>query len=188
MELTEGIKMMNPSTTILEEILLQEKRSGDNSDIRFVDKGYKMNQKTPVRTWVAAGTIPIKFRWTCYHCKKREHITPYCYKIHGRGRSKFSQPKVQWRKSKVILCLLEGEKGRIVGKGKMSVEGLLALEGVLLVEGLTANVISVSQLCDNGMKVAFSKESCCVNNSSNEVVMKEPDRLTTAIFGHLTKT
>ncbi|GAA0144988.1 hypothetical protein LIER_05287 [Lithospermum erythrorhizon] len=57
------------------------------------------------------------------------------------------------------------------GKGILSVEGLPELEDVLLVEGLTANLISISQLCDNGMKVAFRKEACCVNNSSNQLIM-----------------
>ncbi|GAA0177016.1 hypothetical protein LIER_42120 [Lithospermum erythrorhizon] len=57
-----------------------------------------------------------------------------------------------------------GKKDRIIEKGLSSVEGLPELEDVLLVEGL---VISISQLCDNGMKDDFNKETCCVKNSSD---------------------
>ncbi|GAA0144914.1 hypothetical protein LIER_05234 [Lithospermum erythrorhizon] len=65
-----------------------------------------------------------------------------------------------------------GEKSRIIGKRLLSVEGLPELEGVLLVEGLAENIFSISQLCDNEMKVSFSKEACCVNDSSDLTMMK----------------
>lgn len=38
-------------------------------------------------------------------------------------------------------------------------------------EGLTANLISTSQLCDQGFSVSFSKDNCTVTNSDNTVVM-----------------
>ncbi|GAA0173243.1 hypothetical protein LIER_26900 [Lithospermum erythrorhizon] len=53
-----------------------------------------------------------------------------------------------------------GEKGKIIGKRSLNVVGLPNLEDVLLVEGLIANLISISQLCDNGLKVVFDKETC----------------------------
>ncbi|GAA0155189.1 hypothetical protein LIER_12971 [Lithospermum erythrorhizon] len=114
MELTKGIKMMNPSQNITEEILLQGKRSGDNSGIGFIGKGYQRNQKTPIRTRVVAGASPEKVK---------------------------------------VDFVTVGGKKKIVGKGTLSVEGLHTLEDVLLVEGFTANLISVSQLCDNDLKV-----------------------------------
>ncbi|GAA0144361.1 hypothetical protein LIER_35917 [Lithospermum erythrorhizon] len=40
-------------------------------------------------------------------------------------------------------------------------------------EGLTANLISVSQLCDDGMKVFFIKDGCTVNNNGDQTIMKE---------------
>ncbi|GAA0142754.1 hypothetical protein LIER_03582 [Lithospermum erythrorhizon] len=65
-----------------------------------------------------------------------------------------------------------GQKGKIVGKGSLKVEGFPELEEVLLVEGLTTNIISISQLCDNRMKVSFSKEACYVSNSSDQLIMQ----------------
>ena len=43
---------------------------------------------------------------------------------------------------------------------------------MLLVEGLTVNLISVSQLCDQGSIVNFSKLECSVMNGNKEVLMK----------------
>jgi hypothetical protein len=55
-----------------------------------------------------------------------------------------------------------GAKGEIVGIGKTVKRGLPKLEKVLFVKGLTANLISISQLCDQGMKVNFTKSECLV--------------------------
>lgn len=51
-------------------------------------------------------------------------------------------------------------KGKVVGKGQLNVTCLPALDYVWLVKGLTANLISISQLCDQGLVVNFSKEVC----------------------------
>ena len=42
----------------------------------------------------------------------------------------------------------DGAKGEILGIGDLINHGLPNLENVLLVKGLTANLISISQLCD----------------------------------------
>jgi len=54
----------------------------------------------------------------------------------------------------------DGVKGKILGIGNLIKNGLPRLDNVLLVKGLTANMISISQLCDQGMKVNFSKPEC----------------------------
>jgi len=43
---------------------------------------------------------------------------------------------------------------------------------VLLVKGLTDNLISISQLCDQGFDVQFTKEGCVVMNGCNQEVMR----------------
>jgi hypothetical protein len=45
----------------------------------------------------------------------------------------------------------DGAKGKIKGIGKLNGPELPNLDNVLLVEGLTANLISISQLCDQGL-------------------------------------
>ena len=66
----------------------------------------------------------------------------------------------------------DGAKGEIKGVRKLDCLGFPKLDNVLLVKGLTSNMISISQLCDKGFKVNFTKDECLVCNEKNEVVMK----------------
>ena len=66
----------------------------------------------------------------------------------------------------------DGAKGKILGVGKLVSTGLPKLDNVLLVRGLTANLISISQLCDQGMKVNFNKAECLVTDGVGEVTMR----------------
>ena len=64
----------------------------------------------------------------------------------------------------------DGAKGEIKGVGKLECSGVPKLDDVLLVKGLTANLISIIQLCDQGFKVNFTKEECLICNENNEVM------------------
>jgi hypothetical protein len=66
----------------------------------------------------------------------------------------------------------DGGKGEILGIGKLINNNLPKLENVLLVGGLTKNLISISQLCDQGLEVNFTKSECLVTNELKETVMK----------------
>jgi hypothetical protein len=65
----------------------------------------------------------------------------------------------------------DGVKGRVIGIGKLAGPNTPCLDDVLLVEGLTANLISISQLCEQGLKVHFNNHECTIANDQ-EVVMK----------------
>ncbi|XP_010556525.1 PREDICTED: uncharacterized protein LOC104825833 [Tarenaya hassleriana] len=65
----------------------------------------------------------------------------------------------------------DGRKGKILGKGNMNASGLPTLTDVNVVEGLKANLISISQLCDSGLQVHFTKDVCLVTNSLNKCVL-----------------
>jgi hypothetical protein len=64
----------------------------------------------------------------------------------------------------------DGPKGKIKGIGNLSGPELPNLDNVLLVEGLTANLISISQLCDQGLKVSFNNSECIVSNKGQEIM------------------
>ncbi|PNX93845.1 gag-protease polyprotein, partial [Trifolium pratense] len=66
----------------------------------------------------------------------------------------------------------DGAKGEIVGIGKLNSSSLPKLNNVLLVKGLTANLISINQLCDQGMNVNFTKSECLVTNDEGELLMR----------------
>ena len=46
------------------------------------------------------------------------------------------------------------------------------MDEVLLVEGLTTNLISITQLCDLGLEVRFSKEECLVTGENQKMIMR----------------
>ncbi|KAG9454310.1 hypothetical protein H6P81_007214 [Aristolochia fimbriata] len=52
----------------------------------------------------------------------------------------------------------DGAKGSVVGRGDLNVQGLPKLKNVLLVDGLKANLISISQRCDQNLYVKFTKD------------------------------
>ena len=66
----------------------------------------------------------------------------------------------------------DGAKGEIKEISKLNFPGVPNLDNVLLVKGLTANLISISQLCDQGLTVNFTKIECLITNKENEVIMK----------------
>jgi len=65
-----------------------------------------------------------------------------------------------------------GEKGKILGSGNLIDADLPNLNNVLLVKGLTFNLITISQLCDQGMTVRFSKFECIVTDDKDEVLIR----------------
>ncbi|CAM8911493.1 unnamed protein product [Rhodiola kirilowii] len=71
-----------------------------------------------------------------------------------------------------FVTFADGRKSRVIGCGTLKVPDLPALEDTLLVDGLTMNLISISQLCDNGHYVSFSRDSCLVLNEHGDSVMK----------------
>ena len=54
----------------------------------------------------------------------------------------------------------DGSKSVIRGIGTVDIQGLPVFEDVWYVDGLKANLLSISQLCDNGLNVLFTKYEC----------------------------
>ena len=70
------------------------------------------------------------------------------------------------------MTFSDGAKIRILGIGNLIKSGLPKLDNVLLVKGLTDNLISISQLCDQGMEVNFNKFGCMLTDEKGEVMMR----------------
>lgn len=66
----------------------------------------------------------------------------------------------------------DGARGKIKDICKLVYPGFPSLDNVLLVEGLAANLISISQPCDQGLNVSFNKSECIVFNKDQEALMK----------------
>ena len=54
----------------------------------------------------------------------------------------------------------DGSKFVIRGIGIVDIPGLLVFEDVWYVDGLKANLLSINQICDNGLNVLFTKYEC----------------------------
>ena len=59
-----------------------------------------------------------------------------------------------------------GMKSWVLGKRTLDVDGLPRLKSVLHIEGLKANLISISQFCDQNLLVKFTENMCKVFNDS----------------------
>ncbi|KAG9445159.1 hypothetical protein H6P81_016499 [Aristolochia fimbriata] len=66
----------------------------------------------------------------------------------------------------------DGAKGSVVGRGDLNVQGLPKLKNVLLVDGLKANLISISQLCDQNLHVKFTKDGCQVMDDKHISILE----------------
>ena len=54
------------------------------------------------------------------------------------------------------------QKAKIIGSGTIGNSNLSSITNVLLVEGLAHNLLSISQLSDNGYDIIFNQKSCRV--------------------------
>lgn len=66
----------------------------------------------------------------------------------------------------------DGAKGRILANGDIVGQHRPRPNDVRYVEGLTANLISISQLCDQGYTMNFCKENCVVTDGCNVEIMR----------------
>ncbi|XP_075483738.1 uncharacterized protein LOC142523890 [Primulina tabacum] len=64
----------------------------------------------------------------------------------------------------------DNAEGKAMGKGKI-IHGKIIIKDVLLVENLRYNMISISQLCDNGYTVEFHKDKCMVKTNEGTIVL-----------------
>jgi hypothetical protein len=62
-------------------------------------------------------------------------------------------------------------QSRVIGKGIIDIPGLGTSQEALYVEGLKANLLSISQFCDNDLVVRFSKKECNIFDSSGRWLM-----------------
>jgi hypothetical protein len=87
-----------------------------------------------------------------------------------KGVDKFPENVRPYAKSYVTFG--NGDKGKIVDIEDIVSEGSPRLNNVLLVKGLAANLISISQLCDQVLSVNFSKTECKILDEKGKVSMK----------------
>jgi hypothetical protein len=65
----------------------------------------------------------------------------------------------------------DGSKSKVMGQGTVDIPGVPTPQEVLYVEGLKANLLSISQFCDNDLVVQFSKEECSIFDAQGKWLM-----------------
>lgn len=65
-----------------------------------------------------------------------------------------------------------GVEGNVLRIGTLNFKGLPKIKKVLLVEGLKANLLSISQICDQGYTINFDKDNYFILNKNGENVLE----------------
>jgi hypothetical protein len=65
----------------------------------------------------------------------------------------------------------DGSQSKVIGKGIIDIPGLGTSQEALYVEWLKANLLIISQFCDNDLVVQFSTKECNIFNSSGKWLM-----------------
>jgi len=72
----------------------------------------------------------------------------------------------------ISVTFEDGSITTIEGKGNVEIFSLPIFHNVLFVIGLRANLLSISQFCDENHSVQFSKDECNIYNCASKRVMK----------------
>ena len=121
-------------------------------------------------------TIPTDLSFkheVCFMMKSVFKVMDTCLWYLNSGCSKHmigdrSLFKVFESKKRGNVTFGDGSKSQIKGKGIISLPGLPDIANVLYVEGLRANLLSISQICDQDFMVLFLKGKCLVIDDSGK--------------------
>ena len=76
--------------------------------------------------------------------------------------------KVMTKKDYDSVTFGDNSKARAVGIGFVSFTSTTQVEQVLLVDGLKHNLLSISQLCDEGNIVTFEHDKCIIRSPESK--------------------
>ncbi|WVZ58376.1 hypothetical protein U9M48_008655 [Paspalum notatum var. saurae] len=72
--------------------------------------------------------------------------------------------------TKEYITFGDNGQGKVMGVGSVSLSAKLSLREVAFVRNLGFNLVSVSQLLDEGFEVSFKKGACCVLDAEETLV------------------
>ena len=110
----------------------------------------QLNHKPPKKKWIPRSVNSELIAHTSLRASSKEewYFDNGCSR-HMTEVDKYPEDVRPYTSSYVTFG--DGAKGKIVGIGNLIKHGLPRLNNVLLVKGLAANLISISQLCDQGL-------------------------------------
>ncbi|KAG9442456.1 hypothetical protein H6P81_018310 [Aristolochia fimbriata] len=136
-------------------------------DLKYSNKGFRRNHLKHKFIWV-------RKKVSCNHALKAVTNSVWYFDSgcsrHMTGKSDLLSNISYTESGQVTFG--DGGKGTITVKGTLNVDGLPRLQNVLLVQGLQANLISISQLCDENLQVHFTSDKCLVADHKRNLVME----------------
>ncbi|CAL9098073.1 unnamed protein product [Musa textilis] len=105
--------------------------------------------------------------------KSKWYLDSGCSKHMTGDPSQFSKLSSQ---DEGFITFGDNNQGKIIGKGTIDNKSTFSIDNVLLVDGLKYNLLSISQLCDNGYIVRFESNACIIekpHNSTSIIAIKQ---------------
>ena len=81
--------------------------------------------------------------------------------------------KTLFKGKKGIVIFGDGSKSVIHGIGTIDIPRLPVFEDVWQVDELKANLLSINQICDNGLNVLFTKYECEILDDCGDFICVE---------------
>ena len=75
------------------------------------------------------------------------------------------------RKNEGFVAFEDNRKSLIKDLGKIGKPNSTRIENVYYVKGLKNNLLSISQLCDNGYEVKFGPNACLIKETSTRKIL-----------------
>ena len=70
-----------------------------------------------------------------------------------------------------MITFGDNGQAKIIGIGKIQITPSTFINSILLVKLLKHNLISISQLCDKGLKVSFETSICIITNPKDDSII-----------------
>ncbi|KAA0065348.1 gag-pol polyprotein [Cucumis melo var. makuwa] len=155
--------MLRNGTQKLDDLIGQGKRCDDKRGLRFAERKGTGNKTT---VFVRECDTQNSQAENANEKYTKDVVSPWLLQAYDwKCRLELSECNTGF--------VVFGDRGkdRIIGKRTIDHPGLPYLLDVYLVQGLSTNLISISQLCDQGYQVSFSKDRCNVVDSQNKVFL-----------------
>jgi len=134
-------------------------------------KSKQSQQIPPKKKWIPRGVNTGLIAHTSLIASSKEDWSfDSGWSRHITGVDKYLEDVRPYARNYVAFS--DGTKGKLLGIGNLIKHGMPRLDNVLLVKRLPTNLISISQLCDQGLEVNFSKPECQITYKKGEVLMK----------------
>ncbi|XP_050916179.1 uncharacterized protein LOC127131293 [Lathyrus oleraceus] len=136
---------------------------------KVIKNSGKANPKDPERY----GYLSIRYSklWISLAAKLRHQpwYLDFGCSRHMTGRRHMFQ--ILELKPEGIVVFISDQKGKIIGSRIVDNNSLPFITNFILVEGLMHNILSISQLCDNGYDTIFNQKSCKAVSEKDGLVL-----------------